>query len=114
MANKETSPIEPTAEKQARKFGRMVGGMLPKGWGYVMLMFKFGPKNSMPAMPDVTYLSNGDRRDMINTMRAFASVLEAGLKKEQAEEEGEEEVEQDTATGAPPAPQNPPTPPVTP
>ena len=80
VAQKESpiqSPVDPSlAEKKAMQFGKLLQGILPKGWGYAMLMFRFGPDNGKPPMSDVTYLSNGSRQDMIDTLRAFADQLD--------------------------------------
>ena len=61
-----------TNKEYLNNIGRLVSGLLPDNHGFVVLAFPFGesPKNRM------TYISNADRKDVINAMKEF--IIKAG------------------------------------
>lgn len=66
---------EPTLhilEEHAQRIGRNIADSLPKGVGFCLLVFDFGPPGGF-----MTYTSNANRGDMINALRECADNLEA-------------------------------------
>ena len=57
-------------EAKAREIGRLIGAGMPKGWGFALLLFEFGPGGN------ASYISNAERADMIHALREQADVLE--------------------------------------
>lgn len=54
-------------QKILKDLGNSIARILPKGWGFNLLIFNFGKKGAM------FYLSNADRKDMIAAMKEFIS-----------------------------------------
>lgn len=48
-----------------KEIGHLIGGKLPKGWGFNLMLFDFGNKGNL------FYISNAERQDVIKTMREF-------------------------------------------
>lgn len=63
-------PILPGIEAKAREIGRSIGGALPPGIGFCLLLFTFGDGGWG------TYLSNAQRLDMIAAIRELLAKLE--------------------------------------
>ena len=60
-------------EKKLEEMGKIIGGQLPKGWGFTLLMFDYNTtKGSM------FYISNGKREDMVKAMMEFISKQQKG------------------------------------
>jgi hypothetical protein len=57
-------------ESKLNEIGHLIGPVLPKGFGFTLLIFSFGPGGSM------FYISNSDRRDMIKAMKEFIAKQE--------------------------------------
>lgn len=57
-------------EKAAEQLGRTIGGQLPPGVGFCLLLFSF-------ADDWTTYISSGDRAGTIAAIRQLADKLEA-------------------------------------
>jgi len=55
----------PELEKQARRIGEVIGGAIPEGVGFALLLFDFGEGGHL------TYISNGARDDMLKAMAEF-------------------------------------------
>jgi hypothetical protein len=62
------------AENRAREIGRLLGSVMPAGWGFALIL------NSLNdgANGLMTYLSNMRREDMIKMLREMADKLERG------------------------------------
>ena len=60
-----TTPDAAEFKPLLQDLGRLIGGMLPTGWGFTLLMFTFGAGGSL------FYISNAQREDVLNTMREF-------------------------------------------
>jgi hypothetical protein len=60
------------AEVKAWKIGRLIGGQMPKGWGFTLILSSYGEKGFL------TYISNIQRDGMIKTLRETADQLESG------------------------------------
>jgi len=59
-------PIElKVLEEEARKLARVIGGTLPEGIGFALLLFDFGEGGNL------TYLSNAQRDDMLRALQEF-------------------------------------------
>lgn len=52
-------------EEKAREIGRLIGGALPPGVGFALLVFDFGAKG------DLAWISNAQRNDMLNVLSEF-------------------------------------------
>lgn len=52
-------------EGHARDIGRTIGGALPKGVGFALLVFDFGEDGHM------TWISNAQRDDMLRALQEF-------------------------------------------
>lgn len=57
-------------EQTAREVGEVIKSALPPGVGFALLMYTFGEDGWM------TYLSNGEREDMIKAMKELLLKLE--------------------------------------
>ncbi len=68
---KERATLE-EAERAAGNLGKELAKEMPKGWGFTILLTSFG-ENSL-----LTYISNCDRSDMIESMKEFIHNLENG------------------------------------
>lgn len=64
-------PIPEDVQEAMRKAGRALGKSFPKGWGFALLVFNFGPGGSL------TYMANAQREDMIKVMREFIALEES-------------------------------------
>ena len=60
-------------EATARQIGRRIGGSLPDGVGFCLMIFDLGEGGHM------TYLSNAERDDMVKGVRELLEAVEAGL-----------------------------------
>ena len=49
----------------ATNIGRVIGGEMPKGWGFALFIFEFGEGK------DMHYISNARRDDMVTTLMEF-------------------------------------------
>lgn len=58
-------PIDPRVKAPLNDLGRGIGGVLPAGWGFTLLLFTFGDEGVM------TYISNAQRADMVKAMQEF-------------------------------------------
>ena len=58
-------PIPDEIEKTLRDIAQRIGGALPSGWGFALLIFTFGKDGKM------TWISNADRADMILALQEF-------------------------------------------
>lgn len=58
-------------EMEARAIGRLIGGGLPAGVGFGLLLFDFGEGGNL------TWISNGSREEMIKALRDCADKMEA-------------------------------------
>ena len=58
------------AEMQAQVLGRKIGPHLPPGWGFCLMLFSWGPGGLM------TYISNGQREDVIKALRELCDRME--------------------------------------
>lgn len=56
--------------KAMRKMGKKVEAMLPRGFGFVILVFPFGGEK------EGNYISNAKREDMVKALRETADRLE--------------------------------------
>jgi hypothetical protein len=62
------------AERKMQSMARVVGNMVPEGWGFTVLCFSFGDpfiENNF-----MNYVSNANREDMIRALRECADHLE--------------------------------------
>lgn len=57
-------------EALGRRVAKTVGGMIPKGIGFAVVLFDFGPGGHL------TYLSNGKREDVVRMLRELLPVVE--------------------------------------
>lgn len=58
------------AERKMQSIARVVGNMVPQGWGFAVLCFSFGENGFM------NWVSNAQRQDMIKALRECADKLE--------------------------------------
>ena len=58
------------AEADSREIAKMLGGIVPDGWGFALLMFEFGPGKQS------TWISNAARGDTVLMLRELANRLE--------------------------------------
>ena len=58
------------AERKMQSIARIVGNMVPQGWGFAVLCFSFGEDGFM------NWVSNARRHDMIKALRETADKLE--------------------------------------
>lgn len=63
-------PVE-ELEEIARDIGRVIGGAVPPGVGFALLVFDFGTQGT------ISYLSNARRDDMIAALKNLIVNLEA-------------------------------------
>ena len=56
-------------EANARTIGKIIGDQMPPGWGFGLMFFEFGGKES-------TWISNAQRSDMVKFLRELADKLE--------------------------------------
>lgn len=63
------SPAERAArlslESECRDIGRIIGGTLPEGVGFVLMMYDFGDRGSL------AYIANGERDGCMKTIREW-------------------------------------------
>ena len=57
-------------ESNARAIGTLIGGSLPPGVGFALMLFDFGDGGNL------TYLSNANRGQLVTQLRECADVLE--------------------------------------
>lgn len=60
-------------EASCRDIGRRIAGSLPSGVGFTLIVFDFGEGERN----HLTYMSNAQRPDMIETLREMIEKLEA-------------------------------------
>ena len=65
------APLE-AAEIEALRLSRVIGGNLPEGWGFAVLLRSFGDNGHG------TYVSNCGREDMLNMLRELVVYLGSG------------------------------------
>lgn len=58
-------------EAKAREIGHQIGGAVGKGNGFALLLFSFDG-------PEMTWISNANRDDMIKVLDEFKAALKAG------------------------------------
>ena len=51
--------------KRLNEIAQQIGGQVPKGWGFTLLLFEYSPGDAL------FYISSAQRPDMIKTMREF-------------------------------------------
>lgn len=59
-------PEERSVRADMQAMGRAVGSLLPEGWGFFVLCFKFGDNDVK-----VQYVSNGAREEILRAMQEF-------------------------------------------
>lgn len=59
-------------EASAREIGQIIGAGLPPGWGFGLMIFRFGESVGKES----TWVSNAQRADMVKFLREFADKLE--------------------------------------
>lgn len=57
-------------ENLLKRLGENIGSRLPKGWGFALNLFSFGPNGAM------FYISNANRRDMVAALRECIKKIE--------------------------------------
>lgn len=57
-------------ERKMQSIARLVGNMVPDGWGFAVLCFSYGENGFM------NWVSNAKREDMIRALREMATKLE--------------------------------------
>lgn len=57
-------------ESLARQLGRLLQGVMPKGFGYTLAIYRYGEGG------ELTYVSSGKRSDVVKLLRELATVLE--------------------------------------
>lgn len=60
-----TIPDEGDMRATLRELGGQIGGMLPDGWGFNLLLFTYGEGGSL------LYISSAQRADVLNVMREY-------------------------------------------
>jgi hypothetical protein len=68
----ERAPLE-TAETVGMSVGRIIGEAMPPGWGFALILFTMGDSGPQYA----SYVSNGQRADMIKALRECADKIES-------------------------------------
>ena len=66
-----SKPVLQPMEEAARGIARRIAPALPPGVGFCLILFNFGPDGFS------TYISNGQRADMIEALREMITKLEA-------------------------------------
>ena len=59
------------AERKMQSIARVVGNMVPTGWGFAVLCFSFGENGF------INWVSNAQRADMVKALRELADKLES-------------------------------------
>lgn len=62
-------------EKENRRVGELIGRSIKEsggGYGFALFMFSFGDG------PEMTWISNAERRDMIKALKEFIEQVESG------------------------------------
>lgn len=67
----EDRPRNEGIEEILNDMGRTIGGALPPGWGFNLLIFTYKPGSTF-------YISNARRQDMIRELKDFTGKLERG------------------------------------
>lgn len=71
-----TDPMPlPMLEEEARRVAGEIGGSLPEGVGFTLLMFNFGETDDAKF---TTYISSADRETMRETLRELLAKWDAG------------------------------------
>ena len=70
MSEKETK--DEIVKQRMQKIGKCVDGLLPIGYGFVVLGFKFGDENGRELM----YVSNSNRQDIVKVMKEWIKKTE--------------------------------------
>lgn len=65
----EREPLE-TAENVARKIGRLIGGVMPKGWGFCLVLASHGDGGFC------TYVANLERDGAVKMLRELLENIE--------------------------------------
>ncbi len=60
------------AENQAREIGRTLKGIMPKGWGFTLILSSYGDNGFS------TYISSYNREDMILSLHEMVTKLATG------------------------------------
>lgn len=68
--NKDFKVFNENIEFKLKEIGDMIGGSLPPGWGFTLLLFDFNKADK----GSLFYISNADRADMIAMMKEFISL----------------------------------------
>lgn len=68
-------------EKQARKLANLIGYGIEKGHGFVLMVFSFDG-------PEMTWISNANREDMIKVLDEFKAALINGAADELSRPKG--------------------------
>lgn len=55
----------PQIEVKLKEIGKIIKSVLPKGWGFSLMIFNYGDKGNM------FYISSANRQDMIEAMKEF-------------------------------------------
>jgi len=58
-------------EEKLREIGHSIAGQLPRGAGFLLVLYDFGGTGSM------TYLSNGDRADCVRMLGELLEKMQA-------------------------------------
>jgi hypothetical protein len=62
-----SAPIRPEVRERMNEIARLIDGALPRGFGFVLLVFKFGRAGFM------NYISNTERADVVRAMKEFVA-----------------------------------------
>src|SRR6266481_1712197 len=68
-------------KSRMQEIGRHVNSRIPKGWGFVVLCFTYGPGGEMH------YVASSERLDIVQAMREWIQITRAGYATHQADEE---------------------------
>lgn len=59
------------SENKMRRLATFIANQLPKGYGFALLVFKFGKAGT------TNYISNAEREDMVKALRECADRIES-------------------------------------
>lgn len=79
-------------EFKLKEIGDFIGGNLPEGWGYTLLLFDFNAGGSL------FYAANANREDILAMMKEFIALNERKNKEE--EKNGDQRTNQPPLPGA--------------
>jgi hypothetical protein len=65
-------PMDEAIHDVSNNIGRLIGGSLPKGWGFALLVFPLGDGDGR-----MNYISNAKRDDMLVAFKELVGKMEA-------------------------------------